>query len=364
MVTDRSEKGSGNDAIQLPENISAENSASLWKKILSACVSNSQATVDAKDLKFCDESGLTLLFRIKSLPDRFNLVNLSPDVEQLYNVMVGKLDPSYLAQPTPLGPIESIGQWLYTLCSETKKSVTFLGSSLCSTLKVLFSPAKIRFGEILDVCDESGSKAVPIVCLIGFLMGIIIAFETALVAKIFGAVIFVVNGIGIAMTRELGPIMTAILFAGRSGSAFAAQIGTQKVSEELNALTTFGLDPMYFLVVPRLLASTLVVPLLSVFATLLGIIGGGLVMGLYDISLTQFYVQLLKSVTAGDVVFGLVKSAIFGFVIAMIGCECGINTGAGASAVGSSTTKSVVKSIVWIVLIDGIAALLSNRLGI
>ena len=158
--------------------------------------------------------------------------------------------------------------------------------------------------------------------------------------------------------------MTAILFAGRSGSAFAAQLGTQKVNEELNALTTFGLSPMYFLVVPRLIASSLVVPLLSVFATILGILGGGLVMAMYDITYTQFYVQLLKSVTVTDIVFGLVKAVILGFVIALIGCQCGMNTGAGAAAVGSSTTKSVVKSIIWIVVIDGAAALLTNRLGI
>ena len=229
---------------------------------------------------------------------------------------------------------------------------------------MLLHPSQIRFGEILSVSDEAGSRAVGIICLIGFLMGVIIAFETALVAQIFGAVIFVVNGIGIAMTRELGPLMTAILFAGRSGSAFAAQLGTQKVNEELNALTTFGLSPMYFLVVPRLIASSLVVPLLSVFATILGILGGGLVMAMYDITSTQFYVQLLKSVTVTDIVFGLVKAVIFGFVIALIGCQCGMNTGAGAAAVGSSTTKSVVKSIIWIVVIDGAAALLTNRLGI
>ena len=226
---------------------------------------------------------------------------------------------------------------------------------------MLLHPSQIRFGEILSVSDEAGSRAVGIICLIGFLMGVIIAFETALVAQIFGAVIFVVNGIDAA---ELGPLMTAILFAGRSGSAFAAQLGTQKVNEELNALTTFGLSPMYFLVVPRLIASSLVVPLLSVFATILGILGGGLVMAMYDITYTQFYVQLLKSVTVTDIVFGLVKAVIFGFVIALIGCQCGMNTGAGAAAVGSSTTKSVVKSIIWIVVIDGAAALLTNRLGI
>ncbi|MEI3087426.1 MAG: ABC transporter permease [Parasutterella sp.] len=259
----------------------------------------------------------------------------------------------------------NIARWAcHDTASSTKQSITFLGSACCALTEVLLHPSQIRFGEILSVSDEAGSRAVGIICLIGFLMGVIIAFETALVAQIFGAVIFVVNGIGIAMTRELGPLMTAILFAGRSGSAFAAQLGTQKVNEELNALTTFGLSPMYFLVVPRLIASSLVVPLLSVFATILGILGGGLVMAMYDITYTQFYVQLLKSVTVTDIVFGLVKAVIFGFVIALIGCQCGMNTGAGAAAVGSSTTKSVVKSIIWIVVIDGAAALLTNRLGI
>jgi phospholipid/cholesterol/gamma-HCH transport system permease protein len=158
--------------------------------------------------------------------------------------------------------------------------------------------------------------------------------------------------------------MTAILFAGRSGSAFAAQLGTQKVNEELNALTTFGLDPVVFLVLPRIIASSLMVPLLSIFATLIGIIGGGLVMGVYDISVTQFFVQLAKSVSVSDILFGVVKAGIFGFVIALIGSYCGLRTGAGAAAVGISTTRAVVQSIVWIVIIDGVAALLMNQLGV
>jgi phospholipid/cholesterol/gamma-HCH transport system permease protein len=239
-----------------------------------------------------------------------------------------------------------------------------MGEILSKGFGCLLRPKTLRGREILAVCETAGTDAFPIVCLIGFLMGIIIAFETALVARIFGAVIFVVNGIGVAMTRELGPLMTAILFAGRSGSAFAAQLGTQKVNEELNALTTFGLDPVVFLVLPRIIASSLMVPLLSIFATLIGIIGGGLVMGVYDISVTQFFVQLAKSVSVSDILFGVVKAGIFGFVIALIGSYCGLRTGAGAAAVGISTTRAVVQSIVWIVIIDGVAALLMNQLGV
>lgn len=350
-------------SIKLPSSLTAETSVKIWEQVLGA-ESSGQTIFDASDLTFCDESGLTLLYELRSKPNGFKLINVSPSIEALYGTMLKNFSPKPVEKKS-LDIVSSLGKWLHDTASSTKQSITFLGSACCALTEVLLHPSQIRFGEILSVSDEAGSRAaVGIICLIGFLMGVIIAFETALVAQIFGAVIFVVNGIGIAMTRELGPLMTAILFAGRSGSAFAAQLGTQKVNEELNALTTFGLSPMYFLVVPRLIASSLVVPLLSVFATILGILGGGLVMAMYDITYTQFYVQLLKSVTVTDIVFGLVKAVIFGFVIALIGCQCGMNTGAGAAAVGSSTTKSVVKSIIWIVVIDGAAALLTNRLGI
>ena len=342
-------------SIKLPSSLTAETSVKIWEQVLGA-ESSGQTIFDASDLTFCDESGLTLLYELRSKPNGFKLINVSPSIEALYGTMLKNFSPKPVEKKS-LDIVSSLGKWLHDTASSTKQSITFLGSACCALTEVLLHPSQIRFGEILSVSDEAGSRAVGIICLIGFLMGVIIAFETALVAQIF-------NGIGIAMTRELGPLMTAILFAGRSGSAFAAQLGTQKVNEELNALTTFGLSPMYFLVVPRLIASSLVVPLLSVFATILGILGGGLVMAMYDITYTQFYVQLLKSVTVTDIVFGLVKAVIFGFVIALIGCQCGMNTGAGAAAVGSSTTKSVVKSIIWIVVIDGAAALLTNRLGI
>ena len=192
----------------------------------------------------------------------------------------------------------------------------------------------------------------------GFLMGVIIAFEIGLVAQQFGAVIFVVNGVGVAMLRELGPLMTAIVFAGRTGAAFAAQIGTQKVNEEVNAISTFGLDPIHFLVLPRLIAAAVVVPLLSVFADVVGLFGGALVMSTFNVGFLQFYSQLLGAVTASDFMVGIVKAAVFGLVIAAIGCERGLSTGAGATSVGLSATSAVVTSIVMIVVIDGIFTVL------
>ena len=199
---------------------------------------------------------------------------------------------------------------------------------------------------MLDVATEAGANAVPIVLLTGFLMGVIIAFEIGLVAQKFGAVIFVVNGVGIAMLRELGPLMTAIVFAGRTGAAFAAQIGTQKVNEEVNAISTFGLDPIPFLVLPRLLAAMLVLPLLAVIADVVGLFGGALVMSTFDVSLVQFCNQLLGAVSGSDFVLGIVKAAVFGLTIAAVGCQRGLATGAGATAVGLSATSAVVTSIV------------------
>ena len=212
----------------------------------------------------------------------------------------------------------------------------------------------------MDVATEAGANAVPIVLLVGFLMGVIIAFEIGLVARQFGAVIFVVNGVGVAMLRELGPLMTAIVFAGRTGAAFAAQIGTQKVNEEVNAISTFGLNPVQFLVLPRLLAAALVVPLLAVLADLVGLFGGALVMATFDVGFLQFYTQLLGAITTSDFLIGIVKAIVFGLTIAAIGCQRGLATGAGATSVGLSTTSTVVTSIVMIVVIDGIFTVITS----
>jgi len=173
-------------------------------------------------------------------------------------------------------------------------------------------------------------------------------------------VIFVVNGVGVAMLRELGPLMTAIVFAGRTGAAFAAQIGTQKVNEEVNAISTFGLNPVQFLVLPRLLAAALVVPLLAVLADLVGLFGGALVMATFDVGFLQFYTQLLGAITASDFLIGIVKAIVFGLTIAAIGCQRGLATGAGATSVGLSTTSTVVTSIVMIVVIDGIFTVITS----
>ena len=273
-------------------------------------------------------------------------------------------DPRDFEQAPPThsetGIFEHLGRATAEQIDHAGDMLGFLGDCLTAFVVGVRRRGLIRWGEVLDVATEAGANAVPIVLLVGFLMGVIIAFEIGLVARQFGAVIFVVNGVGVAMLRELGPLMTAIVFAGRTGAAFAAQIGTQKVNEEVNAISTFGLSPVQFMVLPRLLAAAFVVPLLAVLADLVGLFGGALVMATFDVGFLQFYTQLLGAITASDFLIGIVKAIVFGLTIAAIGCQRGLATGAGATSVGLSTTSTVVTSIVMIVVIDGIFTVITS----
>jgi len=202
-----------------------------------------------------------------------------------------------------------------------------------------------------------GVNALPVIALIGLLLGLIFAFESAMSLRRFGADIFVANLIGLAMLREMGPLMTAIILTGRSGSAFAAEIGTMKVREEIDALTTMGLEPVRFLVLPRVLAAVVITPVLTVFAIAFGLFGGGVVMRSLGYPFVAYVNQMLTAVTVADLRNGLIKSLAYGIVVAAIGCLRGLQTTTGASAVGQSTTNAVVSGIVLIAIVDGIFAL-------
>jgi phospholipid/cholesterol/gamma-HCH transport system permease protein len=304
-----------------------------------------------------DNVGLALLFDLtrRERPPGAGVEfrALAPNLAALVRLY----DPRDFAAPAGvrrhMGTLEQVGRATAGELAYLKELVDFIGTC-ARALRPRPWRGAVKWGDVLDIATETGANAVPIVLLMGFLMGVIIAFEVGLVARQFGAVIFVVNGVGIAVLRELGALMTAIVLAGRTGAAFAAQIGTQKVNEELDAISTFGLDPIEFLVLPRLLAAVLVVPLLTALADIVGIFGGALVMTTFDVSFLQFYTQLLRAVTAGDLVLGIVKAAVFGLTIAAVGCHRGLTTGAGATSVGLSATSAVVRSIVLVVVIDGV----------
>ncbi|HAQ98732.1 MAG TPA: ABC transporter permease, partial [Verrucomicrobiales bacterium] len=225
-------------------------------------------------------------------------------------------------------------------------------------------PSTIRWKDMLLTIERAGVNALPIVCLVCFLMGLIMAFQSAIPLKQFAAELFIADLVSVAMLRELGPLMTAILLAGRSGSAFAAEIGTMKVNEEVNALQTMGIDPVRFLAIPRIIASVIVTPLLALFANFMGLVGGWVVYIGLGFPTIIYINQIKSAVTLTDLWGGLFKAGVFGLLVAGIGCFRGMQTSMGASAVGQSTTRAVVSGIVLIVMADGLFSVIYYILGL
>ncbi|MHC4187872.1 MAG: MlaE family ABC transporter permease, partial [Planctomycetota bacterium] len=200
-------------------------------------------------------------------------------------------------------------------------------------------------------------------CLLGFLIGLILAFQSAIAMQKFGAQIYVADLVVIVLFRELGALITAVIFAARSGSAFAAEIGTMKVNEEIDALTTMGLDPVKFLAVPRMLAGLFMMPLLTMFNLLFGLIGCGMVMASLGFPFVTFMNRIQQACSLSDFTGGMIKTFVFGMIIAVVGCLRGLQTKTGASAVGDSATKAVVTSIIAIVIVDGVFAVVYYYIG-
>ena len=352
--------------IELKGRITADTAAPIWQAALDTLARNPDRPiiVDAAQLEYADGIGIALLFdlirRQRPLAAKVEIRGLAPNL----GALVHALDPKDFATPargrSHPGIFEEVGRATMQQLTYTAQVADFVVQCWGQLRQAFMRRSRIDWGDVLDVATEAGANGVPVVLLVGFLMGVIIAFESGLVAKQFGAVIFVVNGVGFALLRELGPLMTAIVFAGRTGAAFAAQIGTQKVNEEVNAIITFGLSPIQFLVLPRLIAALIVAPLLAVLADVVGLFGAALVMLKFDIGFMQFYHQLLAAVSARDLLLGIVKAAVFGLTIAAVGCQRGLATGAGATSVGLSTTGAVVTSIVLVIVIDGIFAVFAD----
>lgn len=235
----------------------------------------------------------------------------------------------------------------------------FLGEVCVCLIGVLRHPTRLRASDTVAAMRAVGVDAVPIVGLIGFLLGLIMAFMSAVQLAQFGANIYVASLVALAMVRELGPIMTAIVVAGRSGSAFAAEIGTMRVSEEVDALITMGFDPVRFLVLPKLVASALVVPLLALYASAFAI-AGGLVVGVFmlDLTPTAYMQQTFRTLALFDVVWGFFKSGLFAVLIALVGCHRGFAVRGGAESVGRATTSAVVTSIFLIIFVDSVLAVI------
>jgi phospholipid/cholesterol/gamma-HCH transport system permease protein len=270
--------------------------------------------------------------------------------------------------PRPPGPplpwLAQIGATAIGALRGLSTDIAYLGETLVSALGALARPRRLRLAELLRHLDEAGLRAFGLTCVLGVLIGLILAFQSSVPMARFGAQSFIPNLVGISLLRELGPLMAAVVLAGRTGSAYAAEIGTMVVNEEVDALRIMGIDPIAWLVLPRLVASTLVMPVLALLMDLTGLVGMGVVMGTLGFPPVAVVQQVQASVTPVDLLGGLFKAAVFGLAIGMIGCRAGLGAGRGPRAVGDAATAAVVGGILSIVLLDGCFAMLFVRLDL
>lgn len=360
----------GGATIALAGRLDAYSVGPLWSTARAALASHprTRLTVDCRAVDYCDGAGVALLLDMLRQPRPAGAEVRIDGLAERFRNLLDQFDPKSFTESAPARPrrsfIERVGIAGTAFWADLRGQIAFVGEAAAALAYALRHPRMLRWRDILYVAEEAGVNALPIVALIGFLMGVILAFQSAIAMRQFGAEIFVANLLSLSILRELGPLMTAILLAGRSGAAFAAEIGTMKVNQEIDALTTMGLDPVKFLVVTRVLAATAMTVPLVVFSDLIGLVGGALVMLTFEIPIATYYKQAVSFATMTDFMGGLAKSVVFGVLIAGIGCLRGLQTETGASAVGISATNAVVSGIILIVFVDGVFAVVYYYLGI
>jgi len=258
-----------------------------------------------------------------------------------------------------------LGGKTLSLADSTTGTLAFMGETFLSVSRLVTGKAKFRGSDLLLYLQESGARALPIITLISLLVGLILAFMGAVQLRVFGAQIYIANLVGLGMARDMAAMMTAIIMAGRTGAAYAAQLGAMQGNDEIDAFRTLGISPVDYLVLPRLIALTLMVPLLTVYADLMGIVGGAVVgVAVFDITPIQYLVQTRESVALAHFGVGLTKSVVYGGIVAFSGCLRGMLCGRSASDVGAATTSAVVTAIVWIIVACAILTVMFHILGI
>lgn len=362
-----SESDGGGITLHIQGSMDASNADSMireFRSLLKGRLRTSLA-VDLENVHYLDDFGVLVLVELKKMmtgkKDGFHLINAGDKAKQMLSIFdfdsLGEVVS--FAKKRPPSMFIRLGEATIQLAAELKYMISFIGSVCVSLVYVCFHPKSLRTDDTFLYMQKTGVDALPIVGLISFLLGLIMAFMSSFQLKQFGANIYVASLVSLTMVRELGPIMTAIIVAGRSGSAFAAEIGTMQISEEIDALFTMGFNPTRFLVVPKIIASVIVVPILTLFSDLFAILGG-LVVGVFMLDLTSnaYIAQTIKTLTLFDVFWGLMKSGVFAVTITWIGCFRGFRARGGAASVGQATTSAVVSSIFLIILTDSFLAVI------
>ena len=324
-------------------------------------------TLDLAATKHIDEYGILVLMELQEMiatrGGRIELANLSPEIRERLDHAVNELTGQcalVTQRPRP-NIFVRFGDNVIQEAYHLRFMISFLGSVVLSFVHIIRHPGALRIEETISQMEKTGVDAVPIVGMISFLLGLIMAFMSSIQLSQFGANIYVASLVALAMISELGPIMTAIVVAGRTGSLFAAEIGTMQISEEVDALFVMGINPTLFLAVPRVLACIIVVPLLTLFSNFFAIIGG-LVVGMALLNLTpgSYLIQTWETITLFEVLWGMLKSVVFAILISWAGCLRGFQVRGGADAVGQAATSAVVSSIFLIILVDSIFAVIRS----
>ena len=324
--------------------------------------------IDSSAISALDTSGAWLLHRmVKALEQQGNsvrIIGLRAESGSLLDLISAceLLPPS--AQSNT-GLLASIGKQFWGGLENMFGMLAFVGESAIAMMRLIVQPRRIRWRTILHNMQTAGFEALPIVGLLSFLMGVVIAYQGADQLQRFGANIYIADMVGLAMLRELSPLLTAIIVAGRSGSAYAAQIGTMKVTEEIDALRTIGISPQELLVLPKMIALIIALPLLTVFADVTGIIGGMIMArSKLDVSFDVFIIRLGDAVSLSSFLTGIIKAPVFAAIIALVGCFQGFQVGGSADSVGRQTTLSVVQAIFLVILADALFSVVFNWLKI
>ena len=328
-----------------------------------------RVVLDGEGLLAWDSMLLTFLLKLRAEEERSGLASdaaaLPEGVVRLMDLATGVPEVEARGGSADAGIFASVGSSARAFVEGFRDILVFLGEATLSVGRFARGTARYRRVDLWLTVQECGAQALPIVSLISVLVGAILAFVGAVQLRQFGAGIYVADLVGLAMAREMGAMMTAIIMAGRTGAAFAAQIGTMRVNEEIDALTTAGFSPQDFLVLPRMLALAAMMPLLCVYSDLLGMMGGALVgVAMLDLAPALYWDQTVSALTLTDFGVGIVKSAVFGVLVAVSGCLRGLQCGTSSSAVGLAATSAVVTGIVAIIVTDAFFTLIFEVLGI
>jgi len=361
------EQRDGAATIAIRGRVAVANAQRLLDDITAALPPRARAVdLDLSGVEYFDSGGgamvVQLRQRLAAQGGALTIARSTPDIDGL----LALIDEDAVAHAPPPPPppeplIDRAGEWGLATLAGTRRFVAFTGEVLLGLIDAARHPRQVRWRETWLYMQRAGYEALPIVALISFLMGLITAFQAATQLSQFGADIYVANLVGLSVTRELGPLMTAIIAAGRSGAAYAAEIGTMKVNEEVDALEAMGLDRTRFLVTPKVLALVIMLPCLTLFADLVGILGG-LFVAVFQLDLPAvvYFRQMRLYMVPWDVGQGLLKAFVFAILIATIGCLRGFEARESAESVGRSTTSAIVAGIFAIICADAVFTVLFN----